>query len=271
MTRAVWLAQHSYLQSVADFQAQVEAAVSAVAIPCVNLPHWDEYLPDFLSGVSLLHSHGAAIDLQPVEEVIARLVQKLASRSSVHPPAQQIPALAAELQREQNAPHRVLRWLIHGNEFPANYPGLLRYLGWTVLRRFLSPIVEVFGEWRDEERWLRRYCPTCGSLPAMAQLVGMDSGRIRLLSCGCCATRWRYRRTGCPFCENEDDRRLPVLMIEGENGLRIDSCELCGGYLKTYEGQGNESFLLEDWTSLHLDIIARDRGLNRLASSLYEL
>jgi hypothetical protein len=26
-----------------------------------------------------------------------------------------------------------------------------------------------------------------------------------------------------------------------------------------------------DWTSLHLDVIARDRGLKRLASSLYEL
>ena len=105
----------------------------------------------------------------------------------------------------------------------------------------------------------------------MALLVGMDSGRIRLLSCGCCGTRWRYRRIGCTFCENENDHRLPVLTIEGENGLRIDCCELCGGYLKTYEGRGNESFLLEDWTSLHLDIVARDRGLKRLASSLYEL
>jgi hypothetical protein len=28
--------------------------------------------------------------------------------------------------------------------------------------------------------------------------------------------------------------------IEGEAGLRIDHCESCGGYLKTYDGQGNE-------------------------------
>jgi len=271
MTRESWLSRHGYLQSVADFQAQVETAVSAVAIPCADLPHWDKYLSDFLSGVPLLHSPGAAVDLQPAEGVIARLVQELASRALVDPLAQQIPALAAELQREQNTPHQVWRWLVHGNEFPSNHPGLLRYLGWRACRRFLRPIIEIFADWRDEERWLRWYCPTCGSLPAMAQLVGVDSGRIRLLSCGCCSTRWRYRRTGCPFCENEDDHRLPVLIVEGENGLRIDSCELCGGYLKTYEGRGNESFLLEDWTSLHLDIIARDRGLKRLASSLYKL
>jgi hypothetical protein len=29
--------------------------------------------------------------------------------------------------------------------------------------------------------------------------------------------------------------------------------------------------MLSDWTTLHLDLVARDRGLERLAESLYEL
>jgi hypothetical protein len=29
--------------------------------------------------------------------------------------------------------------------------------------------------------------------------------------------------------------------------------------------------LLSDWSSLHLDLLAHDRGLQRLAASLYEL
>jgi FdhE protein len=41
--------------------------------------------------------------------------------------------------------------------------------------------------------------------------------------------------------------------------------------MKTYEGEGNEPVLLADWTSLHLDIIARYRELNRSAGSLYQL
>jgi FdhE protein len=271
MTREDWLTRHPYLQSVADFQMQVEAAASVVPIPDFAFQHWDAYLSEFLNGVPLLHSSGAAIDLEPAEEIITRLIHELASSALHNPPAKQIAALAVELESEQNRPYHVVGWLIHDQELPSNHPGLLRYLGWTALRRFLRPVVKVFGEWRDEECWHRRYCPTCGSLPAMAQLVGMDSGRIRLLSCGCCGTRWRYRRIGCTFCENENDHRLPVLTIEGENGLRIDCCDLCGGYLKAYEGRGYESFLLEDWASLHLDIIARDRGLKRLASSLYAL
>jgi FdhE protein len=148
---------------------------------------------------------------------------------------------------------------------------LLRYLGWLALSQYLRPVVKAFGNWREEERWLRSYCPTCGSLPAMAQLAGTDPARRRFLLCGRCATRWCYRRTGCPFCENQNDHRLAALTIEGEAGLRIDYCESCSGYLKTYAGEGNESVLLADWTSIHLDVISQDRGLKRLAASLYEL
>ena len=68
-----------------------------------------------------------------------------------------------------------------------------------------------------------------------------------------------------------NDHRLAVLAVEGESGLRIDYCESCGGFLKTYDGEGSEQLLLADWTSIHLDIIACDRGLNRSAESLYTL
>jgi len=145
----------------------------------------------------------------------------------------------------------------------------MRYLGWTAVARFLRPLVVAFDAWRDEDRWLPRYCPTCGSLPAMAQLVGADHGRKRLLSCGCCSTRWVFTRTGCPFC-GTDAQRLASVAIDGEPGLRIDHCESCRGYLKTYDGEGDEPLMLADWSSLHLDVIAHDRGLKRLAASLYD-
>jgi FdhE protein len=61
------------------------------------------------------------------------------------------------------------------------------------------------------------------------------------------------------------------LDVEGEGGLRLDYCEACRGYLKAYNGTGSESVLLADWTSLHLDVLARDRGLERRAASLYDV
>jgi FdhE protein len=203
--------------------------------------------------------------------MVASLVERLALIPLPAQLQEEVTALNAELRRDRTAPCRVVAWLLDKHVFVSACPGLLRYLGWTVLARHLRPVVDAFAVWRQEERWLRSYCPTCGSPPAMAQLVGTDHGRRRFLSCGRCYTRWWYRRTGCPFCENENNHQRMVLGVQGEGGLRLDYCEFCCSYLKTYVGHGSENVLLADWTSIHLDLIAQDRGLRRPAASLYGL
>jgi FdhE protein len=257
MTRDVWLAAHPYLQPVADVHTLIEAAAAEICVPAAPIPDWEDYAGDFHAGVPLLRSAKAAIDLSRPEDAVLSLIKKLAASSLPGTLAEQCRVLEADLVPATDA-------------FSPTHPGLFHYLGWAVLVRYLSPVVSAFDSWRDEERWLRNCCPTCGEPPAMAQLVGKDPGRLRKLSCGRCRTRWRYRRTGCPFCDGQDEHRLAVVAVEGEGGLRIDYCEACSGYLKTYDGEGSESVLLADWTSLHLDLIARDRGLKRLAASLYD-
>ena len=166
---------------------------------------------------------------------------------------------------------QAVAWLVANDDCTIPHAGLFRHVGLTVLARYFCPMVRAFETWREEESWFRRYCPVCGSGPSMTQLAGSDPGRRRLLVCGCCGTRWRFPRVGCPFCENVNDHRLPVLAVEGERRLRIDYCASCLGYLKTYDGEGAEPVMLADWTSLHLDLLAKDRGLKRLATSLYEI
>jgi FdhE protein len=261
---------HAYLRPVGEFCARIERAAAGLEAASPSLPEWDDYAPDFLEGVPLLRSPGAAIDLEPAGRMTRALVERVASDLSDEETAGEASDLAAELRARPDASRVVADWLLGETALDPPAPGLLRYLGWTAAARYLAPLVEAFRRWRDEEKWHRKYCPTCGSAPAMGQLLGVDPGRQRFLCCGACGTRWRYRRTQCPFCEH-DAQRLSVLAIEGEGGLRVDYCDACKGYLKTYDGQGNEEVLLADWTSLHLDLLARDRGLKRLAASLYEL
>jgi FdhE protein len=269
MTLDSWLEAHAYLRPVAEVSAAVDRAAAAIAILEARLPDWDDYRADFLAGVTLLHSTDAAVDLEPGGRMAAELIERLASAPSPGWLAAEARALHAELQREPHAPRRIVDFLLGDESAAPPFPGLLRYLGWTAMRRFLGPVVLAFDSRRDEEKWHRRYCPTCGSLPAMAQLVGEEPGRQRRLSCGCCGTRWQFKRTCCPFCET-DSQRLETVIVEGESGLRIDHCASCGGYIKTYDGHGSEALLLSDWSSLHLDLLASDRGLTRLAASLYE-
>ncbi len=271
MTRDAWLAAHPYLQPVADVHTLVETAAAEIGVPVASIPDWDDYAPDFYAGVPLLRSSKAAIDLSAPEQAVLSLIEKLASSPLPEKLAQQCRVLEAELHSVRDSPEHTEAGLLTTDAFSPTHPGLFRYLAWAVLVRYLTPVVSAFDAWRNEERWLRNYCPTCGEPPAMGQLVGKDPGRLRKLACGRCRTRWRYRRTGCPFCDAQDEHRLAVLAVEGERGLRIDYCEACDGYLKTYDGEGSENVLLADWTSLHLDVIARDRGLKRLAASLYDL
>ena len=271
MTPDSWLEAHAYLRPVAEFAAEVERAVAAIEIRETPVPDWDAYHADFLAGVPLVHSADAAIDLEPGGRIAAALIERLALARASGSLAAETRALHAELQREPHAGRRIADFLLGDDTVVSAFPGLMRYLGWTAMRRFIAPVVLAFNNWRNEEneeKWQRRYCPTCGSLPAMAQLAGEEPARRRLLSCGCCGTRWHFKRTCCPYCE-ADSQRLESVVVEGESGLRIDHCASCSGYIKTYDGQGNESLFLSDWSSLHLDLLASDRGLKRLAASLY--
>jgi FdhE protein len=249
----------------------VERAASSISPANPSALTLNDYRDDFLRGVPLLHSSAIAIDWTPVERSIPAIVENLASSFLPGNLTEEARTLCAELRADPRAQRHIVAWLLLQDDFVFACPALLRYLGWAAMSRYLHLVTGAFERWRNEDQWLRSYCPTCGSLPAMSQLVGVDQARQRLLCCGCCGTRWQYRRTRCPFCEIAEDDRLGALMIEGESGLRIDYCKSCQGYLKTYAGEGSESVLLADWTSIHLDLVACDRGLKRLAASLYEL
>jgi FdhE protein len=269
MTPDLWVEAHSYLRPVADLCAQVDRAAAGIDVLEARIPDWEDYRADFLAGVPLVSSADGAVDLEPGGRMAEALLERLARGPASGRLAVAVSALVTELRCEPHVSRRIVDFLLGDETLRPRFPGLLRCLSWSAMARFLRPVVNAFDGWRDEEKWLRRYCPTCGSLPAMAQLAGADPGRKRLLSCACCRTRWQFTRTGCPFCET-DSQRLASVTIDGEPGLRIDHCESCGGYLKTYDGEGNEALWLSDWSSLHLDLIAHDRGLKKVAASLYE-
>lgn len=271
MTEETWLTKHPYLYGMANLQVLVDSAVAGAVIPTASTPVWDDYLDDFCAGVPLLRSSRIKVDLLPPGRALLSVARALASESLPVELASKVENLVCNLEGDDNLSHRAVEWLLARDTFLPSEPGLLRYLGWMVMARYLARVIAVFSLWRGEDRWMRNYCPTCGAFAGMAQLAGCDPARHRLLSCACCSTRWRYRRTGCPFCDTKDDRRLAILTVEGEAALRIEYCKECGGYLKTYSGEGNERLLLADWTSIHLDVIAHDHGLQRYAGSLFHL
>ena len=184
--------------------------------------------------------------------------------------------LDEEIKRLPDTAIAVIKQVASGAEVSLEIPtpfssGLARFLGWRAMERVVRPWRESLALWLADAGWSQAYCPLCGEQPAMAQLVRTQKGRERFLSCGCCGTRWRYLRIACAFCGNNDQDKLEILELEQEEDFRLDVCRECNGYLKTYINEGNESLMLADWSTLHLDVIAAEQGLQRRAHSLYEL
>jgi FdhE protein len=271
-----WLKEHPYLSPIARFQRELERAAAEAPPVTITAPKWQLYMEDYRQGVPLLRSNSAAVDLAPAAGMLQTISDHLVEAPLVDQPRKFAAAVNSLYRQSPDEPARVIRWVLSdqsNNENSKNFqePGFQRLLAWTAIRWSLFPVFEEFADFRDEDAWMRGHCPTCGSAPAMSELVEAEAGRERRLVCALCQTRWRYKRLGCPFCGNEDPQQLDILEIEQEPSLRLDTCDECRGYLKTCTGSSLRDFLFQDWPTLHLDVLARQQGLERKGSSLYEL
>jgi FdhE protein len=274
MTEERWLELHRYLEPIARLQRLVDEAAAAIPAAALAAPRWESYAADLADGVPLLASAAHGLDaVPPAADALRALCERLAEAPLPGTLAGPVHALRDALRRSPGEARRVVEWTLAGAE-PGGAPegaGVASFLAWTALRTALAPVLADFGRWRGD-RWTRSACPTCGAQPAMAQLVADGELRQRHLACGRCATRWRYRRVACPHCQNEAADRLGALELDEDGAaLRLDYCDDCKGYVKTYAAEGDEALLLADWSTLHLDALAAGRGLRRAGASLYAL
>ncbi|SMC21622.1 formate dehydrogenase formation protein [Desulfacinum hydrothermale DSM 13146] len=111
-----------------------------------------------------------------------------------------------------------------------------------------------------QDHWREGYCPVCGSLPSLLTLE--DQGR-RWAHCSWCGTAWPMARLQCPACDNRRHDRLGYLYTEQEPHYRIYYCQECACYFKALDRRELLSPLwvpLEEWTTLHLDLVAQRAG-----------
>lgn len=108
-------------------------------------------------------------------------------------------------------------------------------------------------------------CPVCGCEPAVARVAcgTAAKGRHRTLWCGQCGAVWEFERVRCARCGTRNQGHLHYHSIEGDDAHRIQSCDECGGYLRTvFEEDGLAlapfSFEIEDVLMARLDAIAAD-------------
>jgi FdhE protein len=133
----------------------------------------------------------------------------------------------------------------------------------------LAPGLEVIGEavfarFPKDRSWTHGHCPVCGSPPLVGRLIGKEG--VRHLTCSFCHVDYRARRLMCPFCGEDDAKKLDYFTTEDEPGYRVDTCAACRRYLKTTdfrEFDRPSHPLLDDLESLTLDMAVQKMGFTR--------
>lgn len=108
--------------------------------------------------------------------------------------------------------------------------------------------------------WFKGYCPVCGSLPSLLFLLGNGE---KSAYCSWCGTEWGLHRLQCPVCDNRSHESQGYLYLEEEPHYRIPYCSLCGTYFKLIDAREWTEppyFPLEEWITLHLDLLAQKAG-----------
>lgn len=140
---------------------------------------------------------------------------------------------------------------------------ILKFLIHTSIKPSIKANVEKLKGDMDLRNWLRGYCPVCGSLPHMSELKGEGQ---RFFECSFCGFEWPSERLKCPFCENKDHESLHYFFEEGKEIYRVDVCDKCKQYIKTVDSRKlnfEPDLNLEDIATIHLDVVATDKGFKR--------
>jgi FdhE protein len=138
----------------------------------------------------------------------------------------------------------------------------LVFITYCSIRPSLSVCAEQLAAYLDKDApWGKGYCPICGSAASLSILRGEGE---RFLVCGLCGHEWRSQRIYCPFCDNKDQQTLHYFFSEEEKGYRVDVCDRCKKYIKTVDTREMTHPVypfVEEISTLHLDMLARDQGL----------
>lgn len=150
-------------------------------------------------------------------------------------------------------------------------PEILRFTLTQLVKPYAAKKAEAGAELLQESKWLKGYCPICGSWPGMGFLEGRE-GR-RWLRCSFCNHEWTFSRTECPFCESGNPDKLEIFYSEDRPFERAELCHECRKYLVSVDLRARVEVVREvaALRMVYLDVLAQERGFSPGAASAWNI
>ncbi len=141
---------------------------------------------------------------------------------------------------------------------------VISFIIFMSLTPFYSVYMEKVREENDFSLWRQGYCPICAQNSIIARHRATDQTRI--LFCWLCHAEWYFPRLECPYCDNNNFKKLRYFYVDDDRTRQVHVCENCKRYLKTIVGETLEKAQLlnvEDIETRYLDIMAEQEGYKR--------
>lgn len=275
-----WIKERPFLKELGQFHLAIESILESIPQEKKEWPALHAAKEEFKRGIPLFKCESFQMPaLDAAIEYFQALTNLSESEKAPAPFKEHCLKLQEALAGDKDLAEMIIRAVIKDEhqKLSAAFEkhqlneGVTRFLAWTAIARAVRPYLPEIMEWEEKQGWHKEYCPTCGALPNMAQLKRSSKGRRRHLVCGCCKTQWVYKRIICPYCGNEDQEQLEIIEIEGEDDIRVDVCNSCKGYIKVYTNQGEEEIALADWSTIHFDILIKEKGFLKMGTHLFDV
>jgi FdhE protein len=178
------------------------------------------------------------------------------------------------------APERIIEAMLKGREdFVTETasglnmsPELLQFVTLQLMKPYIEKLSEATAPLIAHLEWHRGNCPVCGAYPELSYL-STEAGQ-RWLRCPVCAHSWRYIRTRCPACENDDQNRMEMLFFEDMPQERAELCHQCKRYIVSLDLRKCPQPVVFETATLgmiYLDVISQEKGYVPMAASAWNV
>jgi FdhE protein len=145
-------------------------------------------------------------------------------------------------------------------------PLILKFILDQLMKPFLEKRIERTRPLIQTLAWHKGYCPLCGSFPELSFLKEVEGQRW--LRCSLCGYEWRFMRTKCPFCENDDHEKMEIYFLEDRQHERAELCYTCNRYIVNIDTRKLAEEVITEVAAigmLYLDILAQGKGFLPIA------
>jgi FdhE protein len=232
----------------------------------------------FSQGMTLLNEGIFPLSTDSMEKVTDRMIPVLARAFPKIRPV--LRKLKMAFKKNQLNLKKCMESMLHSRDEEIEQTAFRLGTDVITLKAILSQLMKPILERQSESlrsliqnlSWHKGYCPVCGSFPALSYLKG-DEGQ-RWLMCGICSHEWRFMRTQCPFCENEDPEKSELCFVEDRAYERAEMCHQCKRYIVSIDLRKYPYHFMPEVAvvgTMYLDILAQGKGFLPMADSTWTL